>query len=241
MNQLRILVIEDDHAIRRGITDALRFNGYAVEEAARGNDGLKKALETEYDLLLLDLVLPERDGMDILKSLRAARPAQPVIILTARGSELDRVQGLSSGADDYVVKPFSVRELMARVEAVLRRTPNRPSPLNEAAIPGGRLDLTRNRILFDDGTVTCLSSTETALLHYLLNKKDEVVTREELLARVWKMNPRGLETRTVDMTIARLREKIRDTGDQRMIETIRGRGYLFRFPPGGDQPSRSGT
>lgn len=230
MEQLRILVIEDDHAIRRGITDALRYSGYTVDEAARGNEGLRKALATQYDLLLLDLALPEMDGMAILQTLRADRPAQPVIILTARGSEPDRVKGLLTGADDYVVKPFSIRELLARIEAVLRRSPQRPEPVTDVTVPGGRLDITRDRIVFDDGEVTQLSSTEAMLLRYLVNSRGKVVTRDELLARVWKMNPEGQMTRTVDMTIARLREKIRDTGTPPIIETVRGKGYVFRFP-----------
>ena len=230
MDQLRILVIEDDHAIRRGIVDALVYSGYETIEAARGNEGLQKALESGYDLLLLDLALPEMDGLDILKTLRAARPAQPVIILTARGSEPDRVKGLLTGADDYVVKPFSIRELLARVEAVLRRSPQRPEPVTDVIVPGGRLDITRDRIAFDDGASIQLSSTEAALLRYLVNSGGKVVSRDELLARVWKMNPQGQMTRTVDMTIARLREKIRDTGEPPIIETVRGKGYVFRFP-----------
>jgi two-component system, OmpR family, alkaline phosphatase synthesis response regulator PhoP len=234
MGQQRILVIEDDQAIRRGITDMLRYNGYAVDEAARGNEGLHKALGTQYDLLLLDLVLPELDGLDILRALRAARPAQPVIILTARGSEPERVKGLLTGADDYVVKPFSIRELLARVEAVLRRSPQRPEPVNELAVPGGRLDMARNSILFDDGSETSLTVTESALLKYMVNTAGNVVSREELLARVWKMNPKRIMTRTVDMTMARLREKIRDNGAFNIIRTIRGKGYQFRFPASKD-------
>ena len=124
--QQRVLVIEDDMAIRRGIVHALRFHGYDTLEAGEFADGLEQAISGEYDLILLDLVLPGGDGLDILKEARARRGPLPVIILTARGEEEDRVRGLKLGADDYVVKPFSVKELLARVEAVLRRSPERP-------------------------------------------------------------------------------------------------------------------
>jgi len=122
----KILVIEDDAAIRRGIVDALRFHSFEPLEAGNGNDGLKLALGSECDLILLDLILPGMLGLDILKELRQARPTLPVIILTAKGEEADRIQGLKLGADDYMVKPFSIRELLARIEAVLRRSPERP-------------------------------------------------------------------------------------------------------------------
>jgi len=127
MKRARILVIEDDGAIRRGIVDALEFEGYTTHEAGEGTEGLRMAVQVDCDLILLDLVLPGADGLQILKEVRSARPALPVIILTARGDEEDRVRGLRLGADDYVVKPFSVKELLARVDAVLRRSPERPS------------------------------------------------------------------------------------------------------------------
>src|SRR5205823_2519248 len=127
MEQKRILVIEDDSAIRRGIVDALQFAGYQTLQASNGNVGMTEAVRASFDLLLLDLILPGQNGFDILKATREVRPTLPVIVLTARGEEADRVQGLRLGADDYVVKPFSVRELLARVEAVLRRSPERPT------------------------------------------------------------------------------------------------------------------
>src|ERR1043165_3016358 len=133
----RILTIEDDAAIRRGIVDALTFAGYDVIEAANGNDGCTAAVSREYDLLLLDMVLPGKSGLDILREVRNARPTLPVIILSARGEEQDRVTGLKLGADDYVVNPFSVDELLARVEAVLRRSPARPTDVTELPMTGG--------------------------------------------------------------------------------------------------------
>src|SRR2546429_6956366 len=152
MNQKRILVVEDDSAIRRGIVDALQFAGYETLQAPNGNDGMTQALRATFDLLLLDLILPGHSGFQILKAAREARPTLPIIILTARGEEADRVQGLRLGADDYVVKPFSVRELLARVEAVLRRSPERPSQVNKIPLPGGVAGLARCEIRFDDRT-----------------------------------------------------------------------------------------
>src|SRR5215510_7617437 len=131
----RILTVEDDAAIRRGIVDALSFAGYDVIEAANGNDGCAAAVSRAYDLLLLDMVLPGKTGLEILREVRNARPTLPVIILSARGEESDRVSGLKLGADDYVVKPFSVNELLARVAAVLRRSPGRPSDVDQLRIP----------------------------------------------------------------------------------------------------------
>ena len=163
----QILTIEDDAAIRRGIVDALRFVGYGTLEAGRGDEGLVLALSGQYDLLLLDLVLPGREGLEILREVRRIRPTLPVIILTARGDESDRVQGLRDGADDYVVKPFSVKELLARIEAVLRRTPGRPQPACRIVIPGGRIDLATCEIQFDDGHREELSEREVELLRYL--------------------------------------------------------------------------
>src|SRR2546426_4953500 len=151
MNQKRILVVEDDSAIRRGIVDALQFAGYETLQAANGTDGMAQALRASFDLLLLDLILPGQNGFDILKATREARPTLPVIVLTARGEEADRVHGLRLGADDYVVKPFSVRELLARVEAVLRRSPERPNSVTKISLGRGVADFARCEIRYQDG------------------------------------------------------------------------------------------
>ena len=226
-----ILTIEDDAAIRRGIVDALRFVGYQVLEAGNGDVGRDMAVRLQYDLLLLDLVLPGCGGLEILKLVRETRPTQPVIVLTARGEEQDRVEGLRCGADDYVVKPFSVKELLARVEAVLRRSPGRPSDIAEVKIPGGLADLARREVRFDDGQRCELSEREVELLRYLVNHADRAVGREELLANVWRIAPDGLPTRTIDMHVARLREKLRDdSADPQVLLTVRGKGYMFRRP-----------
>jgi len=228
MDQQRILVVEDDTAIRQGIVDALQFEGYATLEARDGVEGREAAVESEYDLLLLDLILPGRDGFDILREVRAARPTLPVIIITARGEEADRVRGLRMGADDYVVKPFSVKELLARVEAVLRRSPERPSHVTAVQVPGGVADLARCEVHFDDGARCELSEREVELLRYLAGNAGRAISREEILSRVWHLNPRGIETRTIDMHVARLREKLgEDPSRPRVILTVRGKGYMY--------------
>jgi DNA-binding response OmpR family regulator len=227
MDSRHILVIEDDSAIRRGLVDALRFAGYDVLEAANGNDGLKSALRATVDLVLLDLILPGPSGFEILEALHAARPTLPVIILTARGEEADRVKGLRLGADDYVVKPFSVRELLARVEAVLRRSPERPNELSQLPLPHGVADLARCEVRFHDGQRTELSEREVELLRYLARHAGRAISRDEILQRVWRLEPRGLETRTIDMHIANLRHKLRDdSAEPRVLLTVRGKGYM---------------
>jgi DNA-binding response OmpR family regulator len=226
-----ILTVEDDAAIRRGIVDALRYAGYEPREAATGASGLKLATDSSYDLLLLDLVLPGCDGLEILRAVRQIRPTQPVIVLTARGDENDRVAGLRLGADDYVVKPFSVKELLARVDAVLRRSPERPNEVEQVAFAGGTACLARSEVLFDDGTRADLSEKEVELLRYLSSNPGRAISREEMLRRVWQLDPRNLETRTIDMHITRLREKLRDDPHSpRVVLTVRGKGYMFGNP-----------
>ncbi len=223
----RILVIEDDSAIRLGVGDALRGAGYEVLECGDGRSGLDRAVQSEFELLLLDLVLPFRDGFEILRDVRLARPTLPIILLTARHAEADRVRGLKMGADDYVVKPFSVKELLARVEAVLRRSPERPSDRREVRFAGGLADLERSEVRFDDGSREPLSERERELLRYLAGRAGQPVSREEILSRVWRLDPRHVETRTIDMHVARLREKLRDAGEPRVLRTIRGKGYML--------------
>jgi DNA-binding response OmpR family regulator len=228
MNTRRILVVEDDSAIRRGIVDALKFSGYETLQSGNGQEAQKLAAGATYDLLLLDLVLPGMGGFEILKATRAVRPTLPVIILTARGEEADRVQGLRLGADDYVVKPFSVRELLARVEAVLRRSPERPSEVNLLPVPGGVVDLARCELRFDDGERTELSEREVELLRYLATNPGRAISRDEILLRVWRLSPKRMETRTIDMHVANLRAKLRDNaGEPRVLLTVRGKGYMI--------------
>ncbi len=224
----RILVIEDDAAIRQGIVDALAFAHYDTEQADDGEAALELALTGEFDLVLLDLILPRRDGLDVLREIRSARATLPVIILTARGEESDRVTGLRLGADDYVVKPFSLKELLARIDAVLRRSPERPTDVTEVPIPAGRADLARREVHLDSGERVALSQREAELLRYLACNAGRAVSRDEILSRVWRINPSGIDTRTIDMHVARLREKLRDDPARpRVLLTVRGKGYMF--------------
>lgn len=229
MHKGRVVVIEDEPAIRRGVSDALRLNGYAVCEAADGDAGGVAAGQSHVDLVLLDVVLPRKDGLKVLAELRKTHPLRPVIMLTARGTEEDRVRGLQLGADDYVVKPFSARELMARVEAVLRRTSPPPVAINTIRYGEGTIDIPRREIRRGEQHRSDLSETETSLLHYLITHRERAVTREELLERVWGIAADGLETRTVDMHVARLRAKLKDVAgmnDEEAIITVRSRGYM---------------
>jgi len=228
MDPKRVLVVEDDAAIRRGLVDALQFSGYEVLQAANGGDGMAQAQRATYDLLLLDLILPGHSGFEILEAVRAARPTLPVIILTARGEESDRVKGLRLGADDYVVKPFSVRELLARVEAVLRRSPERPNTVARIDLPGGVADLARREVRFKNGKRSELSEREVELLGYLASHAGRAISREEILQRVWRLDPKHLETRTIDMHVANLRDKLNDDPHQpKVLLTVRGKGYML--------------
>lgn len=220
-----VLVVEDDEPIRRGVRDALTAAGYRALEAADGPSGLELALGGEPDLVLLDLALPGLDGFDVLAAVRRERRGLPVIMLTARGEESDRVRGLRGGADDYVVKPFGVSELLARVEAVLRRSAERPQTAGTIELAGCHVDLER-RTVRRGGIDIELPPREAEVLEYLAAHRGRVVTRDELLDRVWGIDPRGASTRTVDMAVARLREALGDDpSSPRMIRTVRGRGY----------------
>ena len=229
MDARTILTIEDDPAIRRGVVDALQFAGYRVLQAGNACEGERLALHEAYDLLLLDVVLPDGTGLDILTELRERRPRQAVILLTARGEERDRVTGLQRGADDYVVKPFSVRELLARVDAVLRRTGPAESPLGPITLHArGVIDLAKCEYINRRDERIELSPREVQLVEYLARHRDRAVSREELLQNVWGLDTRGITTRTIDMHVARLREKLGDDpAHPEVILTIRGRGYRW--------------
>lgn len=225
----RILVVEDDPAIRAGVRDALRLAGHVPLEAADGEEGLRVALENEVDLVLLDVVMPKQDGIQVLAKIRRERPTLPVIMLTARGTEADRVRGLSTGADDYVVKPFSLRELLARVDAVLRRSPERAHPVERLAFAGGAsADLRTCAIRAPNGEPATLSPREVEFLRYLAAHPGRAIAREELLGRVWRLpGTGGAETRTVDACVVRLREKLGDGA----IRTVHGKGYMLEVAP----------
>ena len=228
MRKRTILVVEDDAAIRRGMVDSLTFAGYDVVSAADGHEGLRLATRGGYDLLLLDLILPGPGGMKILAEVRVARPTIPVIILTAKGDETDRVKGLMLGADDYVVKPFSVKELLARMEAVLRRSPERPQDVSTLLFAGGIVNMERSEVCFNNGRRVELSERERDILRYLAEHRGRAVSRDELLRRVWRLDPAAVETRTIDMHVARLREKLDDDpANPAVVLTVRGKGYMF--------------
>lgn len=225
MEQISILVVEDDPAIRTSLREALERGGYRVEEAPSVEEALGTSVAA-MDLVLLDLMLPDGNGLDVLAGLRRERPFLPVIVLTAKGEQADRVEGLRSGADDYIVKPFGVDELLARIEAVLRRSVDRREQEETLTLAGRRLDLARRELTQLDGSVQAIPEREFELLAYLARHRDRAVSREELLARVWGVDPRGLRTRSVDMAVARLRELLGDDPhNPQVIATVRGRGY----------------
>ena len=225
-----IVVIEDEDAIRRGIVDALKMAGYEPYEAADGISGLAEARRAGVDLVLLDLMLPKLDGFDLLTQLRQTHPVLPVIILSARGAEDDRVRGLHDGADDYVVKPFSARELLARVEAVLRRSPDRPPAVIHVRGGDVVVDCARREITRPGGERVAISEMEASILERLAAHRDRAVSREELLACVWGIRDGQVETRAIDMHITRLRSKLSPEGtssDTEWITTVRGKGYML--------------
>ncbi len=227
MEQPVILVIEDDPAVRRGIVDVLEYAGYQTLEAADGHAGMEAALKANYRLLLLDLVMPGPSGFDILEALKRKRPGQAVIILSARGEENDRVRGLVNGADDYVVKPFSMKELLARVDAVLRRSCERAAPAARRSVRGGTVDFGRCVIEFEDGHSEELSEREAGLLRYFIDSNGRLVTREEILRQLWNLDPAKTETRTLDMHVMHLRNKLGDK-EQRILATVRGKGWIYQ-------------
>lgn len=222
-------MVEDEKPIRQGIVEVLRSAGFQPVEAADGEAGLAAARRPDVRLVLLDLLLPKLDGMDVLKKLRTTHPTLPVIILTARGTEEERVAGLKAGADDYVVKPFSARELLARVEAVLRRSPERPTAVQRLRDGKLTVDLARREFQAGRGERQALSETECSILTHLAANAGRAISREELLSRVWGVGG-GVETRTIDMHVARLRAKLSaatsDDGE-RYIVTVRGMGYML--------------
>lgn len=227
MAQEQIVVIEDESAIREAVMEVLRNAGFCPVAAEDGESGLAAARRIGVSLVLLDLFLPKLGGMDVLARLRKTHPTLPVIILTARGSEDDRVAGLRAGADDYVVKPFSARELLARVEAVLRRSPERPDVVRDLRGGGLSVDLERREVRGASGRSEALSETECTLLAHLAAHAARAISRQELLTRLWGVSGRA-ETRTIDMHVARLRAKLATCGvadGERYITTVRGKGY----------------
>ena len=239
MGQYRVLVVEDDATIRAGLKDALESQGWEVLCAEEGKKGLALAVTEFYDVALLDVVLPGLSGWDILKGMGMERPGVPVIMLTAKGEEDDRVKGLELGADDYLVKPFSMRELLARMQAVLRRSPERSLPVTLMQLKEVVFNLAEHTLLFpasgvkgeeegapQEDRVVSLSQREFELLRYFVAHPGRIISRDELLRRVWNVDPRSVATRTVEMTLTRLREKL---GEELSLclENKRGLGYRW--------------
>src|SRR5947208_9873486 len=224
---MRILVVEDEPALRDGIVDLLAGDGHTVTAAGDGVAGLEAGLREPYDLVLLDLMLPRLDGMEVCRRLRSARPGTPILMLTARGSEDDKVRGLIEGADDYVTKPFSARELLARVRALGRRAPPGES-LDEVQVDGAVIDLARMVVVRGEQR-TALTPREVGIVRWLYKHQDRVVTRAELLEQVF--GQRGdLQTRAVDMAIAVLRKKLEaDPQKPALIVSVKGAGYAWRL------------
>lgn len=220
----RLLVVEDDPAILSGLMDVLVFNGYDVEGADDGADGLRQALGSRFDLIILDVMLPSLDGFSICRRIRENNPSQGILMLTAKGAEDDVVTGFKAGADDYVCKPFSLRELMVRVEAILRR----------AGKLSGDTEIQHQGILFQGktlearfgGAMLTLTRREMDIVVYLYRHLDRIVSKKELLTEVWHYADADIETRTVDIHMLKLRKKLTELiGEKPFIQTVRGQGY----------------
>lgn len=220
----KILVVEDDPNLLKGLLDFLVFNGFDAMGVEDGGQGLETALNGAFDLVLLDVMLPTMDGFSICREIRKNKPSQPVIMLTAKGSEDDIVTGFQAGADDYVSKPFSLRELMVRVQAVLRRAGK--------SLAGEKIQW--KTITFDSQNLTAFSDKRTVeftrremdIVFYLYQNQDRIVSKQDLLGAVWNYSDTSVETRTVDIHILKLRKKLNVLApDASLIQTVRGEGY----------------
>lgn len=223
---MRILIAEDEEEVAHRIRYALQEAGYAVDETHRGDDAMEMALQTNYDVIVLDIMLPGRDGLSILKTLREKSSAVPVLLLTARGETSERVEGLMLGADDYLSKPFALDELVARVHVMARRLKSEPSAslkIHDLAINS----LTRE--VHRAGKRIDLSAREFALLDYLARNAGRVLSRTQIVERVWDYHF-DTGTNVVDVYIQRLRRKIDDESEVKLLQTVRGVGYLVQTP-----------
>jgi two-component system response regulator RegX3 len=216
--------VEDDQAILGGLLDVLVFNGYAAKGVADGGEGLHEGLTGDHDLILLDLMLPTMDGLTVCREIRKAKPSQGILMLTAKGSEDDVVAGFAAGADDYVSKPFSLRELLVRVEAILRRLGKNPGDetilLGPLTFDGKTLTVSRGQKSLE------ITRREMDIVSYLHHHRDRIVSKKALLTDVWHYADVDIETRTVDIHILKLRKKMQPLlGDMPLIRTVRGEGY----------------
>jgi DNA-binding response OmpR family regulator len=223
----KILIVEDEPGMRLGLKDNLEFEGYQVDLAEDGITGLNKILDNKYNLILLDVMLPQLSGFDVCKTVRKKGIITPIILLTAKGEEIDKVLGLELGADDYVTKPFSLRELLARIKAVLRRGEDFPkNSRNENNISIGKLVINFSAYTAFDGEEQIqMSHKEFEILNYLWKNRNNTVSRDELLTEIWGYDE-APTTRTVDNFILKLRQKIEtDPNHPQIIVTVHGVGY----------------
>ena len=222
----RILLVEDEHGLRLTLQDRLQAEGYRVETASEGDEGFSKASAGGFDLIILDVMLPNRNGIDICRDLRQAGHNTPILMVTARGQTVDKVLGLKIGADDYLTKPFEMLELLARIEALLRRSAPRRAPSASHEFGKIRVDF-RSTEVIRNGEALNLSAKEFQLLRYFIEHGRETLSRETLLQRVWGYHSMPT-TRTVDVHIAWLRQKLEDDPkNPRWILTVHGMGYKF--------------
>jgi DNA-binding response OmpR family regulator len=221
----KILIVEDEPAMQLGLRDNLELETYSVNVASDGEEGLSKIKSNSYDLILLDVMLPKLSGFDVCKATRAAGISTPIIMLTARGEEIDKILGLEFGADDYITKPFSVRELLARVKAILRRS---QAVVTKESLSNiiGRLKIDFNAFRAEENGIEIkLSHKEFEILSYLYQNKNQVVSRYDLLEKVWGYDEQPT-TRTVDNFMVRLRQKVETNPNQpKVILTVHGTGY----------------
>lgn len=225
-NTAKILVVEDEPNMVAGLRDNFEFEGYEVITASDGIEGLERALAESPDLVVLDVMMPRMSGLEVCRQLRAKRASIPIIMLTARGQEVDKVVGLEIGADDYVTKPFSIRELLARVRAILRRTAAVPKNLDQHSFGDVEVDLHRRRVL-RSGKLLDISSKEFELLKYFICHSGETLSRDRLLEDVWGYDNYP-STRTVDTHLVRLRQKLEPDPEQpQYFITVHGTGYQF--------------
>ena len=222
----KILIVEDEEKLNRMIELELNYEGYETGKALDGRTGLEMALSGGYDLVLLDIMLPGLNGLEVLRRIRREMAHLPVILLTARDSTMDKVSGLDSGADDYVTKPFAIEELLARIRTALRKRPEKPDLSGVFTVQGVKLDVNSRQVSVNGAEVE-LTRKEFDLLQCLMENQGKVMNRSALLNAVWGYDFAG-ETNTVDVYIRFLRSKIDDKFDLELIETVRGVGYVIR-------------
>jgi DNA-binding response OmpR family regulator len=224
-----VLIVEDEVPIREGIVDLLGFHGFEVEAVGDGSSAIASIDRASFDLVVLDLMIPPPTGLEVLSYLRSKGITTPVLVLTAKGSEADIVEGIERGADDYVTKPFGVKELVARIKGLLRRAGSaaREQDNNPKVTVGHAiLDTANARIEYDRGNVLALTARESILLGFLYTHRERIVSRAELLVHVWGYRDGSIETRTVDVHVQKLRAKLKVIpGGEQWIETVRGLGY----------------